>query len=325
MSTNAVMFLEDCLSHINSSKVYIMWCTKYLEFFNSKTFSIHSEESVFAFLRFCSSQYAPTSLWQAYSCLCKVFLFKFKLNISKDPMISSFLKGLSKNHLPKKSMVLSKESIEKFLADADNKEHLINKCAIVIGIHGLTRISELCNLNFENVTINQDCFIFNIVESKTDQAKKGWNFHVLSPFTFFIQMYIDLFKTTERSGRFFRNFTKEGKPTVTPMGKNKIGKIPCIIASFLGLPDANSYTGHCMRRSGATLLADNGASKLMIKRAGRWKSDTVCDGYIDDSTSSKIQIANVIGSTSHSASNLKASESAKSIVLNGCSNVVINL
>jgi integrase len=222
-------------------------------------------------------------------------------------------------------MVLSKESIDKFLADADNNDHLINKCAIVIGIHGLTRISELCNLNFEDLTINQDCFVFNIIESKTDQAKKGWNFHILHPFITYIQMYIDLFQITERSGRFFRNFTKQGKPTATPMGKNKIGKVPSVIASFLGLPDADSYTGHCMRRSGATMLADNGASKLMIKRAGRWKSDTVCDGYIDDSTSSKIQIAKAIGSTSHPASNLNASGSSKSIVLNGCSNVVINL
>jgi hypothetical protein len=217
MSINADEFLEDCLSHIKSSKIYFMWYSKYLEFFNSNPFALHWEESVFAFLRFASCHYAPTSLWQAYSCLCKVFLFKFKLNISKDPIISSFLKGLSRNHLPKKSMVLSKESIDKFLADADNNDHLINKCAIVIGIHGLTRISELCNLNFEDLTINQDCFVFNIIESKTDQAKKGWNFHILHPFITYIQMYIDLFQITERSGRFFRNFTKQGKPTATPM------------------------------------------------------------------------------------------------------------
>ncbi|KAJ8972909.1 hypothetical protein NQ317_008799, partial [Molorchus minor] len=43
-----------------------------------------------------------------------------------------------------------------------------------------------------------------------------------------------------------------------------MGKIPSVVASYLKLPDVACYTGHCLRRSSATLLADAGVDITTI-------------------------------------------------------------
>ncbi|KAJ8912672.1 hypothetical protein NQ315_011031 [Exocentrus adspersus] len=63
----------------------------------------------------------------------------------------------------------------------------------------------------------------------------------------------------------------QGRCTVQPVGKNTFGEIPSIIAKYLGLSDPDKYTGHCMRRTSATLLAEAGASMTTLKRHGGWK------------------------------------------------------
>jgi len=45
----------------------------------------------------------------------------------------------------------------------------------------------------------------------------------------------------------------------------------------------DGYTGHCLRRSAATNLADRGVSFVNLKRHGQWKSDSVVEGYIANS------------------------------------------
>jgi hypothetical protein len=49
---------------------------------------------------------------------------------------------------------------------------------------------------------------------------------------------------------------------------------------FLQLPDASSYTGHSMRRSSATLLANAGGDLMAIKRHGGWKSSNVAESNV---------------------------------------------
>jgi hypothetical protein len=72
------------------------------------------------------------------------------------------------------------------------------------------------------------------------------------------------------------------------VGINNIGSIPSKIATFLNLPNPSQYTGHCFRRSSATLLANRGGDLLTLKRHGRWKSGTVAESYVADSLKRKI-------------------------------------
>lgn len=66
--------------------------------------------------------------------------------------------------------------------------------------------------------------------------------------------------------------------------------MPKEIAKFLGLPEADSYTGHSFRRTSATLLANSGADILTLKRHGGWRSNNVAESYIEDSIQNKANI-----------------------------------
>jgi integrase len=65
--------------------------------------------------------------------------------------------------------------------------------------------------------------------------------------------------------RFFLGF-RNGKCTRQAVGINTIGGVPKKIADFFNLPNSSNYTGHCFRRTSATLLADAGADITVLKR-----------------------------------------------------------
>jgi hypothetical protein len=64
-----------------------------------------------------------------------------------------------------------------------------------------------------------------------------------------------------------------------------------MVATFLGLPNVEQYTGHSLRRSSATILANTGGNVTDLKWLGGWRSSTVAEGYVEESVENKIQIA----------------------------------
>ena len=49
----------------------------------------------------------------------------------------------------------------------------------------------------------------------------------------------------------------------------------------LELPDPQSHTGHCWRRTSITFATEQGLSLMEIKALSGHKSDTVVQGYIE--------------------------------------------
>ncbi|KAJ8968081.1 hypothetical protein NQ317_016085 [Molorchus minor] len=117
----------------------------------------------------------------------------------------------------KKSKILTKSEIDRFLSSADDKEFLMIKVGLILGIAGACRTDELVNLTVDDIE---------------DFAASWQEYH---------------------------------------------GKISSVVASYLKLPDVACYTGHCLRRSSATLLADAGVDITTIKRHAGWKSTTVAE------------------------------------------------
>lgn len=109
-----------------------------------------------------------------------------------------------------------------------------------------------------------------------------------------LKQYLDLRAKVENE-RFFLQF-RYGKVTKQPFGHNSISQFPNKIAGFLKLNNVRSYTGHCFRRTAATLFANNGGNSLQLKRLGGWKSSTIAEGYVDNSVAGQLQIANVLTS-----------------------------
>lgn len=108
-----------------------------------------------------------------------------------------------------------------------------------------------------------------------------------------IKRYISLRPVHTQHKRFFI-FYKNGKCSTQPIGVNTFSKLPSIIATFLKLEQPHLYTGHCFRRSSASILSDNGADFSAIKRLGGWKSTAVAEGYIENSLQNKINTAKKI-------------------------------
>ena len=75
------------------------------------------------------------------------------------------------------------------------------------------------------------------------------------------------------------------------LGKNTLAKYPSEIAEMLGKENPKSFTGHCYRRSAATILADDHGSVIELKSAGGWKSSSIAEGYVAESLPSKKRIA----------------------------------
>lgn len=101
---------------------------------------------------------------------------------------------------------------------------------------------------------------------------------------------------------FFINYRK-GKCSNQVVGVHTFANVPSIIAKYLNLPNTSSYTGHCFRRTSASLLADAGADILTLKRHGGWRSSTVAENYVEDSLSNKLSIADKILNSNNNSKN----------------------
>jgi len=241
--------------------------------------------------------FSPNSLWSKYSMVKKTLMVNKNINIATYHKLCEYLKQGSKGYQPKKSKVLSREEVLKFIHEAPNKTFLMNKVALIFGVFGGCRRQELVNMLFTHVEDRKTVFVVNIPETKTDKRRV---FTIVDEEKMnslqLIRDYISLRPRGCSETRFFLTY-RQGRCTVQPVGKNTFGKIPFIIAKYLGLSDPHKYTGHCLRRTSATLLADAGASLTTLKRHGGWKSTSVAEGYIEDSMSSKNEVSRMLAGT----------------------------
>lgn len=76
--------------------------------------------------------------------------------------------------------------------------------------------------------------------------------------------------------RFFLTY-RNGKCIRSMMGIHSIGSAPREVASYLKLPNWKEYTGHCLRRTSATLLVDGGGAATFRRRA--WNSGNMAGGH----------------------------------------------
>lgn len=92
------------------------------------------------------------------------------------------------------------------------------------------------------------------------------------------------------------------------MGKNTLYQFGKDIAISLGLENPEQYTGHCFRRTSATIAADSGATPHQLQRAFGWKSVSAAQKYIEESGSGGRQMAEIFSSSSTIVSMNKADE-----------------
>ena len=318
-----------------SKALYDLAYEKFEKWLEEKKIKHINEKVLLAYFEGRKTQKAST-LWTLYSMLRSELSLKKNIDITKYTSLYAFLKRQSEGYHAKKSNIFSKKNVHQFITEAEDRTFLMAKVALIIGIGGACRKAELTFLRVGDVSDEDSHFVVKIPNTKTKVTREfvitegnieGQNFLDL------IRKYIALRPRNVKHDRFFVKYTN-GTCGVQPVGINTVGSLPKAIAQFLKLPNPALFTGHCFRRSSATLLADSGADILKLKQHGGWKSSTVAEGYVEHSIENKKRIAtDILGESSSSTSSVmhheiqSTSMNSKSagVNLTNCSHCVINI
>jgi integrase len=285
-----------------------------------------SESLLLTFLTEQSATKAATTLWTMFSLIRKYMLLECSYDLGTSPRITDFLKTLSRRHKKKKAPSFTRENLYQYLRTAPSEgRQLVCKLVLLTGFFAGLRSCELVALMWEDIVFANEGILVNIKFSKTDQAGVGavkllpkLEEDQLCP-VFYFSRYRETIE--EPHGRLFRQFAN-GKFTKAPMGKNTISGFPKEIATFLALENPNSYTGHSLRVTSATVLADEGANNLALKRHGRWTSESVAEEYVRNSKHSRIETATLLAGPSTTTINTsvlsKGSEPTVNIMFTNC-------
>lgn len=180
---------------------------------------------------------------------------------------------------------------------------------------GACRANEMYSMKLEHLQDLGSAFLITVPNTKTKITRK---FTITDKFYQICKKYINLRPTNFVSDIFFLNY-QNGKCTKQRIGINKFTVMGKQIATFLKLPNPETYSGHSFRRSSATLLIDAGGDITALKRHGGWKSTSVAEGYIDESLKNKMDTAHKItnsidenASTSYFSSQVNVNPSANS-------------
>ena len=127
-----------------------------------------------------------------------------------------------------------------------------------MGMAGGCRSDELVHMRVEHLEKQGNLIVVHIPKTKTYIKRQ---FTVDNEFRKYIHKYMALRPADLPDGRLFLNYQK-GVCTHQFIGKNKIAEMPKLIATFLKLPEAEMYTGHAVRRTSATFLAEAGINMI---------------------------------------------------------------
>jgi len=100
-----------------------------------------------------------------------VLKVKHNIDISKFYKLA-FLKKANDGFRPKKSKVLDREEVEKFLSKAPNEVNLMIKVATIFGIAGACLREELMKLTLHDIEEKDDVFIVTIPNTNPHVIRK---------------------------------------------------------------------------------------------------------------------------------------------------------
>lgn len=263
---------------------------KLMEWKNSRNYENVDETLMLAYMNHMSSKFKASSMWCIHSKLQAMLRIKNGINIAAFPKLHAFMKGLNKGHVAKKSFVFTEANMQEFFKEAPDETFLFLKVVAICGVFGSCRRSELCDLVLSDIKKEGAVMLVTIRPSKTDKGRK---FAICDdssiPYVKCFEKYLALRPRDISTERVFLKYGN-GKCCRQVVGINTFGKCPSLIAKYLNLPDFSKYTGHAFRRTSATIMANSGMTVDELKRQVGWKSSTVASGYIENSTSNKIEV-----------------------------------
>jgi integrase len=189
--------------------------------------------------------------------------------------------------------------------DMDSLTDLRVCSLIVLAFSGFLRFNELVNLRLEDLNFLSTYMILNITSSKTDQLRKGHLVHIARtgspccPVSLLERYMAKAEFSIMDKGFVFRNFSYQ-KGSVLPrdvdkkMTYTRVREIVKQKFIAIGL-DTKSYTLHSLRSGGASAAARNNVPDRLFQRHGRWRTDSIKNSYLEESTDNLLMVSQNLG------------------------------
>jgi integrase len=222
----------------------------------------------------------------------KVHNSRFPENrLGELPMVVELLKKKEKSHLRKKSNTFTREQIAAFVELCGNgAEYAVMILISIFMLFGALRKKEASAMTIDHVKPYDDHICVTIPDPKT-----GPRSYVVPDQYGVVGRFKDYMEKRKlvQVPRLWLRWQKSHYSSQV-IGLNRIAQYPAEIAKVLSLSEPEKWTSHAFRRTAATWAADAGIDMINLKRFGNWKSDTVAEGYIADSTTNKRKIADMV-------------------------------
>lgn len=182
-----------------------------------------NETVLMGYFQELSETFSPSSLWSKFSMLKSTLLVCKKIDIRNYNRLEAFMKQNSKGYNPKKSKILSREDVLKFIQDASDDTYLLEKVVLVVGVFGGLRRDELVKLTVDDIDDRGAVVVVNIRETKTGCPKsftivEESEMNALQLF----RKYAKLRPNGIKERRFFLCY-RNGRCIAQPVGKNTFG------------------------------------------------------------------------------------------------------
>ena len=298
LSDEAKLILRSPISE-KTKKIYDRYLALYIEHCRVGYLKMWSEPSVIDFFLAVKTRFSKGSLWSIYSCLNNAFQTHRRTRLQTFTRLKVIMKRITAGHVPKKSATFNLKDMTSILEglDDENPKELLAKVGISLMYYGMLRKGEVMKLTVKDVEMTPDGNFIVRFPYATKNRDAGFEYllpnNLLPSFKKYVRQIDEQWKTGDLSSRFLKNFNVNSKRRTQNMGIKQISKWIVMSCKLLN-KDIEMYSTHTFRRSAATVLADKNVSITNLKRHGRWNSDAVAEGYIDNSRAMKAEKLNLL-------------------------------
>ena len=177
-----------------------------------------------------------------------------------------------------------------------------------LGFTGLFRISELLNLQAQDISFQHEHLEILVRKSKTDQYRQGNTVYIAKtngpacPHSLFSRFYSLTGIQPGSDAYTFRSLASLARNKAAKLENKPISYTRCreIVKETLAAVGENPacLSTHSLRAGGATAIAENVKSMpdggRLLRLQGRWKTDTSRDMYIQDSVTSRLSLTKAL-------------------------------
>jgi integrase len=257
---------------------------------------------VVQYLQTFAASLNPRTLARRLTALKHWHVYQGFLDPTHHPFIRKTLTGIHHVHgRPKqKAPALTLEQLiilHQHLKKQNTLQAVRNDALLQIGFCGALRRSELVNIQWEHITFVTEGLILLIPRSKTDQTGEGqrcaipYGDDTLCPVTA-LKNWCE--KARIQSDFIFRGINRHEKLSLKPITPRSVNLIIKSVAMVCGLPDAEHFSSHSLRRGFATCASKKGAPFVTIMRHGRWRHEGTVLGYIEEGQQFEDNAVNLI-------------------------------